>query len=165
MEDEQLIKWFLDHGALLDPPPQSSNPSIAQAFKATFSLYLDTTASKSSVEVFDLLLEGRIRKGNSLALHMAAGSGQDDERLPMMAHLIHLGYDFNADDEARGNRRIGTPLHYALMAKSLAKTNFLLQKGADPHKPVGRCGSAFKMAELLGMDDLIILMQQYPENL
>lgn len=165
LKDEQLVIWFLDHGVLLDTHPQSLNPSAAQAFKTTSSVYLDTAASISSIRVLDLLFERGMRQGNSVALHMAAGSGQDDERIPMMAHLIDLGYDVNADDEARGNRGIGTPLHYALMAKSLAKTEFLLQKGADPHKPVGRCGSAFKMAELMGMDNFVILIQQYSERL
>ena len=79
----------------------------------------------------------------------------------MMAHLINLGYDVNATDEPRKNHGIGTPLQYAIMAKSLAKVEFLLQEGADPHKPVGRYGSAFKMAELMGMDQFVILMKHF----
>lgn len=111
---------------------------------------------------FDLLIQHGAKGEDSLALHMAAGAGMDDERIPMMAHLIDLGYDVNATDEPRGHRAIGTPLHYALSAKSLAKVKFLLQRGADPNKPVGLAGSAFNLAERTGMDKCVILMKQIP---
>ena len=117
-------------------------------------------ASVSSIVTFDLLIEHGAKGEDSLALHMAAGAGMDDERIPMMAHLIYLGYDVNATDELRGRRAIGTPLHYAISAKSLAKVKFLLERGADPYKPAGLCGSAFNMAERTGMDQCVVLMKQ-----
>lgn len=79
----------------------------------------------------------------------------------MMAHLIELDYDVNATDEVRKNHAIGTPLQYAVTAKSFAKVEFLLRKGADPHKPVGRGGSPFKMAERMGMDQFVGLMKRF----
>lgn len=161
LDDEQLVKWFLEHGAQLDPLPRSFNPSAAYVFNTTSSSCLDTAASKSSIAVLDLLFEHGATKGDSIALHMAAGSGAGDERIPMMAHLIELGYEVNATDEVRKNHAIGTPLQYAVTAKSLTKVEFLLQKGADPHKPVGRCGSAFGMAERMGMDQFVGLMKRF----
>lgn len=122
---------------------------------------IDIAASSSSIAVLDLLFEHGAKKGDSIALHMAAGSGTEDERVPMMAHLIELGYDVNATDEIRGNHAIGTPLQYAVMAKSLAKVEFLLRNGADPHKPVGRGGSAFILAERMGLNQFVGLMKQF----
>ena len=110
--------------------------------------------------MFDLLLEHGAVKENSTPLHSAAGTGIDDERLPMMAHLIEAGYDVNATDEAWGNRKLGTPLHYAIRAQSLAKVEFLLQRGTDPHKPGGRAGSPFKMAECIGMEQFVSLLKR-----
>lgn len=81
----------------------------------------------------------------------------------MISHLIALGYDVNATDKTRGNHSMGTPLHYAIMANSPSTVSLLLQRGADPHKPVGRCGSAYKMAELMGRDQCVMLMKQPPE--
>ncbi|KAI4162727.1 MAG: hypothetical protein LQ342_003614 [Letrouitia transgressa] len=121
IDDEQLVQWFLEHGAQLDPPSRSINPSAAYIFRTTLSGCIDIAASSSSIAVLDLLFEHGAKKGDSIALHMAAGSGTEDERVPMMAHLIELGYDVNATDEIRGNHAIGTPLQYAVMAKSLAK--------------------------------------------
>ena len=159
LDDEQLVKWFLEHGAQLDPAPQSSDLSFRNAFTTTSSACLNVAASTSSIAVFDLLLKHAAMKANSTPLHSAAGSGMDDERIPMMAHLIELGYDVNATDEMRKNCMIGTPLHYAIRAQSLAKVKFLLQRGADPHKPVGLAGSPFKMAERMGMDQFVGLLK------
>ncbi len=82
--------------------------------------------------------------------------------MSMMIHLIGLGYDVNATDKVRTHYAIGIPLHYAIRAHSLAKVKFGLEKGADPHKPVGLCGSPFKMAERLGMNQFVDLLKQYP---
>lgn len=77
----------------------------------------------------------------------------------MMAHLVELGYDVNATDEVKRNHAIGTPLHYAIRAGSLAKARYLLQSGADPHRPVGLAGSPFKMAERMGLNDFVHLFE------
>ena len=146
------------HGAQLDPPSGSFNPSAAKVFMTNPSVCLDIAASKSSIAVIDLLLEHGATIENSLALHKAAGSGAGDERVPIMAHLIALGYDANATDDIRKNHALGTPLHYAISARSLAKVEFLLQHGADPHKPVGRSGSAYLMAKCMGLDEIADLM-------
>ncbi len=94
---------------------------------------------------------------------MAAGAGADDERIPMMAHLIDLGYDVDATDDVRKHLAIRTPLHYAIRVQSLAKVNFLLQKGADSHKPVGLSVFPFKMAERMGKDRFVSLLKQLPK--
>ena len=116
----------------------------------------------SSVAIFDLLIAYGANRENCNPLHSAAASS-DNERGSMISHLISLGYDVNAIDETRGNHSIGTPLHCAIMANSPSTVSLLLQEGADPHRPVGRGGSAYKMAELMGRDQCVMLMKQPPE--
>lgn len=145
LDNEPLVRWFLDHGAEL---------------RTTSSVCLNKAGSVSSVAVFDLLLKHGAIKENSTPLHSAAGAGMDGERIPMMAYLIEAGYDVNATDEARIIRLLGTPLHYAIAARSLENAKFLLQKGADPHKSVGLSGSSpLEMAKGMGMDELIGLLE------
>ncbi len=161
LDDEQLVKWFLEHGAQIDPAPPSSELSYGNAFTTTSSAYLNIAASTSSTAIFDLLLKHGAMKANSTALHSAADTGMDDERISIMAHLIEAGYDVSAIDEVKQDRMLGTPLHYAINAQSLAKVDFLLQRGADPHKPVGVAGSPFKMAERMEMDQFVSLLKRY----
>ena len=106
-----------------------------------------------------MLLDHGATKANSIPLHPAAGGDTDNERIPMMAHLIDIGYDINATDGIRGHQSIGTPLHYAVRAKSLAKAIFLLQKGADPHKSVGLAGYPLEMAERMELDHIDELLK------
>ena len=155
LDNEPLVKWFLENGAELDPAPRSSNLS----FRTTSSVCLDKAASLSSVAVFDLLLKHGAVQENSTPLHSAAGAGIDGERIPMMDYLIKAGYDVNATDEARITRLLGTPLHYAITARSLKNAKFLLQNGADSHKSVGTDSSPLQMAKGMGMDEFIGLLE------
>ena len=157
LDDEPLAKWFLKHGAQIDPAPQSSDLSFGNAFTTTSSACLDVAAGISSTAVFDLLLEHGATNAESTPLYSAAGTGMDDERIPMMAYLIEAGYDVNATDEVRKCYAIGTPLHYPIRVQSLTKVKFLLQRGTDPHKPVGLAGS--QMVERMGMNQLVGLLK------
>ena len=142
--DEQLVKWFLEHGAQVDPPPPPPELCWGNALTTTSSVCLNIAASISSTAVFDLLLKYRAVKENSIPLHSAAGTGMDDQRIPTMAQLIEASSDVNATDEERRKSKIGMPLHYAIRAKSPAKVAFLLQRGTDPRKPVGWSGPPLK---------------------
>ena len=163
LDDEPLVKWFFEHGAQLYSSTQSFNPSASLVFNTQSCSYLDLAASTASIATFDLLVEHGAQRESCLPLHMAAGTASDDERIPMMAHLIDLGYNVNATDDMRGNHAIGTPLHYAIYVKSLVKVEFLLRKGANSHQPVGLAESAFKMAERLEMVQCVRLMKQTSE--
>ena len=163
MDDEHVVKWFLEQGAEIGPSAQSSNSSASLVLNTDSSSYLDRAASVSSIATFDLLIGRCAKRDNCLPLHYAAGAGSDGERLPMMVHLIELGYDVNADDEIRMRRSIGTPLHNAIIARSLVKVEFLLQKGADAHKRAGRSGSAYKMAETMHLEEYVVLMKRSSE--
>lgn len=159
MGDEILVRWFLEHGARPDLGPQLVNPKADSASMNGSGICLDVAARKSSILVFDMLLNHGAPRENSVALHMAAGAGVSDERIPMMTHLVALGFDVNGSDVVRGHYAIGTPLHYAISAGSVEKIKFLLGKGADPHNPAGLAGSPYKMAESSASEDIIALFK------
>ncbi|KAL8846312.1 MAG: hypothetical protein Q9221_008595 [Calogaya cf. arnoldii] len=151
LEDEGLVKWFLENGAKVDSVSQSSrDPSI-----------LDLAASGASTAVYDLLLKRGASHVKRIPLHAAAGSGRDG-RIPMMAYLIEAGYDINAFDTnvQPWMRRVGTPLQYAIRAQSLPNVEFLVRHGADPHKPGGLSGSAYTMAERMGLKEILRVLQR-----
>lgn len=155
MEDESLTKWFFEHGA---------RPNLCSAdssFPAKPGLCLNSAASKSSVAVFDMLLDHDAEREISIPLHMAAGAGSSGERIPMMIHLVNLGFDVNGSDEIRGRYAIGTPLQYAIKAGSIEKVKYLLQNGADPHKSIGLAGSPYKMAERTASKEIFELLKQF----
>lgn len=149
MGDEQIVRWFLDQGAELPTPDPRRSRHI-----------LNTAARVSSITNFDLLLERGANIADSTALHQAALI-EGSDRIAMMSHLLEIGYDINAIDEGRHPCNIGTPLHYALWGKLFENVRFLLQRGADPHKCGGLCGSAFTMAERTCRDEFISLMKQH----
>lgn len=137
------------------------NPQADSAPTTNSGTCLNVAASKSSAVVFDMLLNHGAKRENSIPLHMAAGAGVNGERIPMMAHLVELGFDVNGSDEVRGPYAIGTPLQYAIRAGSVEKVKFLLKKGADAHKPIGLAGSPFKMAERSASEGLVGLLRNY----
>ena len=108
-----------------------------------------------------MLLSHGAKRENSIPLHTAAGAGANGERTAMIVHLIALDFEVNQSDEAIGRFAIGTPLQYAIRAKSFENVKCLLDHGADPHKPVGLAGSAFKMAERMATEDIFALLKQY----
>ena len=114
--DEQLVRWFLEYSTQINSPPPSLELCWGDVFTTASSVCLNIAASVSSTTVFDLLLEHGAVKENNTPLHSAPGADTDGERIPMMAYLIEASYDVNDTDEVRGNRSIGTPLHYAIMA-------------------------------------------------
>jgi len=134
LEDEQVTRWLLDHGADPNlgapmwgdfPNDGPANPNSHQA--------LNHAANLPTYAIFDLLVERGAKIKNCTALHSAAASSRTDiERSSMMAHLLELGFDVNGLDNVLGPYRYGTPLHYAIRMKNIGSVRFLLEKGANP---------------------------------
>ena len=151
LEDEELVCWFFDNGARVDAVAQSPyEPSI-----------LDVAAAKASTVVFESLLNHGAPRAKGLPLHMAAASGKNGERIPMLTYLIAAGYDVNAADQTREpwNIRKGTPLQYAVLAESVPNVEFLVRHGADPRNEGGVAVSAYTLAERMELKDVIRLFQ------
>jgi len=163
LDDENLVTWFFNHGATLSHlPTDSSNPTYADPILTC----LNAAACKSTIATFDMLLAHGASKTHSIPLHTVAGCGSDDSRIPMMAHLINIGYDVNAtDEEVMGGHGIGTPLHHAVRRHAMGKIKFLLENGANPQKKnqVKREGaiqfSALEMAEGSGLSEIVAMMR------
>lgn len=163
LDDESLVRWLFDHGALLSPPQLDvSKPAYANPFLTC----LNAAACKSTIATSDMLLAHGASRTHSIPLHAAAGCNSDDSRIPMMAHLIELGFDVNAtDEEAKGCQGIGTPLHHAIRAQSACNVKFLLENGADPHKmnkakaEAAFLQSALEMAEASGLHGIAAMMR------
>lgn len=134
IEDKLLVQWFLDLGLYLDRVPR--------AVGSRHPIPLESVALNSTVEILDLLLKRgtSLEKGNPL--HYAAISNKPDaDRLPMMSHLLMLGYDVDSFD-----RRVGSvydlffpnmprpPLYHAVLSGHVERTRLLLDHGADPHR-------------------------------
>lgn len=161
----ELIKWLLAHGA--DPnlgPPLSPQP---RSLPATDSgAVLDTAASIAIPETFGLLLQHGAKLENSLPLHATAASTSkaDDESIPMMEYLLHLGVDIDGSDEARGFRALGTPLHYAIREKMTERVKFLLMRGSNVNV-AGRGGiTALMLAQQTGKEELIALVESHGKD-
>ena len=65
---------------------------------------------------------------------MAAPCSANPNYIAMMTHLLELGLDINELDDKPGNGGKGTPRHYAVHYHVREAVQFLLEKGADPHK-------------------------------
>lgn len=116
-----------------------------------------------AVALVDLLVQHGARLEDSLPLHLAAecppyqssrqptsssatshppaqvgldpdsSSTPSSSRIPVLQHLLDLGYDPNASDGAMlGARALGTPLHWAVRWGRMENARFLLENGADP---------------------------------
>ena len=123
--DENLVRWFLAHGA--DPNPYGTKAG---------STILDVAAANATPAIFDLLVSHGARLADSDALHSAAGEREKRPgRVEMMAHLLDLGFDINAMGrrDYPPSRCIGrgTSLHAAVHTQQTDRVNFLVQRGAN----------------------------------
>lgn len=154
------MRWFLEHGAHLNLGPQIFDPQARSASSVNSGIYLNVAAGKSSIVIFDMLMNHGAKRENSVPLHMAAGAGVSDERIPMMTHLMKLCFDVNEFDKTR-DYAIETSLQYGIRAEFVEKVRFLLNNEADPFKPIGLTDSPLKMAERSASEDLVKLLKCY----
>lgn len=142
------MTWLLEHGA--DPnkaDDRRPRPRPFRCFVAHSTTPLDWAAEFSDVEMIDLLIHYGARLDQSNALHVAANAEEDEEdfdedRIPMMRHLLGLGVDIDAvmyEDRERPrdvtNWALGTALHYAAVRALPRRVEFLLQCGANRERP------------------------------
>ncbi|KAL8946618.1 MAG: hypothetical protein Q9222_007009 [Ikaeria aurantiellina] len=149
LDNDQLVRWFLEHGAHTNSTSIGTDLSL-----------LSVAAGQCSVPIYELLIEYGATQVNGVPLHIAAGAGRGDERVPMMDYLIKAGYDVNAMDKGRKPYLRGTPLHYAIDARSLENVRFLLRHGANPRLDTLEAGTPISWAERQGLDDFVSAMKQ-----
>lgn len=156
LKDEELVKWFLSHGA--DPtlaPPGPGQPKSSLVSNPGYILRL--AAYSSSTATIDLLLEHGARLDKSFALNSAAVK---ENNTAMMEHLIELGADLNGFQGGPYVSFQGTPLHRAIRSGRVENVRFLLEKGADPYfkdSPWG--GTPLEEAERFVRPEIIELLK------
>ncbi|KAL8651578.1 MAG: hypothetical protein Q9210_003177 [Variospora velana] len=130
IDDEALVRWFLDHGADPDKPAGILDYTP-----------LSSAAEKAPLHVVKLLFErgGSAHKGNLLC---HAADRKDPEAISVLQYLVDRGAPTNEwYHESRpdlhcwvfacGGR---SPLYLAAEAGCLENVKFLLDHGADPNK-------------------------------
>ena len=129
LNDLELVKWFLAHGAALDLEPT----------EFTCRTPLTLAVGCASLEMVKLLVAhgADVDRGN--LLHEIAES-KFPGRLEILKYLISQGADIDQIEEASNYRRfdvkntafgIGTPLHNAVKHNNLAVAVALLNLGAE----------------------------------
>ena len=165
LSDEALVRWCLDHGALVEDDPEASwytSPPL-----------LENAAALGSLSTFKLLHERGAVLGR-MTLHRAVGSAATSEdldtRMEVVKYLIdELKLDVNQmDREGKVADNWGPPICYA--AKSGMKggkevTRFLLERGADPTiKDSWGNHDAFNLAEFNKCDGILEVLREWKEQ-
>lgn len=127
VKDEELTKWFIDHGADLTIPHEPSYTPLARA------------ALEGTVQTVELLLTHGMKIEESNVLHSAV-LRKDELKFPMLQYLLDHGADINglknrSNPEvmrrAKSRFGVGTPLHSAVAFADKETVQWLLNRGAD----------------------------------
>ena len=152
LNDQDLLTWFLTHGASPNAPGTRSVTG------------LDLAGAISSPNVIEQLLQhgGTINCTN--ALHMAARSPKPGRR-QVVEYLLEAGADINAIEYAgskqfsfHAERGAGTPLHSAARLGREKMMQFLLEKGADPEVQDTLGRTPAELAKEQGYPELVPLL-------
>lgn len=130
IDHEAILDFLLSHGANPNLGPRLWNDNTGSSSIDTSGAALNAAAAYTSFAVLQKLLKNGAKLENSMPLHHAAAVAADAERLPMMAELLKLGIDVNADDKMMGPYSRGPPIVRAIEAGCLKKVQFLLEHGA-----------------------------------
>ena len=123
-------------------------------------LYLNFAACSSTIIVFDMFLAHGAARDDSTPLHTAASVDNNERIIPMMAHLLDLGFDINQTDyHVKPYYPGGTPLFYAVRSSAIGNVKFLLLKGADPLK--GERMSSLELAKRTESTEIVALLENW----
>lgn len=145
MGNEEVVQWFLEHGA----DPNLRGP--------VYCSVLATAALHSSTSVLELLISHGAQLDPQALFH--AMSPRGDGGIPVMKYLIDRGIDINAIGHMKELGE-GNPLHYAVRIKSKEKVALLLESGADKTVRTGHRKTAADMAEDRGFIEIFELLSR-----
>lgn len=166
IDDEPLVRWLLDQRANPNfgrPREQKLNTTTPD-YESGFAL--ENTSAKSTVEVFNLLVDHGAQLEFSAALHRAVESSITyGDRIAMMEHVLDLGFDVNGMDKSlRGPHGHGSPLASAVHFNRVDKVIFLLQHGADPSLKNWRGISPADQAQRVNNAPILELFREYEQR-
>lgn len=165
VQDIDLVRWCVDHGARVhvpDPPTVHANGTISYSHRPRPTI-LGEAASSGNVETSELL-RSKSAPLDRRTLHRAV----ENERLDMIRHLVEVvGLDVNADgrDPFSMYHSCGTPICITAFRRGSnwrfqGLVLYLLDHGADPDLSFGEGNdshwpSAVKCAEASGNTDFL----------
>ncbi|KAF2449197.1 ankyrin [Karstenula rhodostoma CBS 690.94] len=123
-DNEQLLHWFLDHGA----DPNMTNRSLPNWVNndiITPLAYAAEAPEKFGLKI--LLSRGANMDEEAIFRAIAARSHLKKNNVPHIRILLDHGADVN-----QRSRRWGTPLQHAIWKGRADMVEFLLERGADP---------------------------------
>lgn len=156
LEDEEIVKWFLDHGA---------NPNKASS---GWPSPLEQAASTASLSVIRLLVQygGRIHPSN-VAPWTAKGSKSG--RMEVLAYFLEQGatvndveYQFDQSIfKQHWRRSFGTALHHASRRGNEEMVRFLLERGARLDIKNSMNKTAVELAEEGGHESIVSILKSH----
>ncbi|KAL8919570.1 MAG: hypothetical protein Q9208_006687 [Pyrenodesmia sp. 3 TL-2023] len=155
VEDIDLVRWFLAHGA----NPNGRVPSWPSP--------LEVAARKAPLEVIETMIQhgGRAHPGNALP---SAAQTSLPNRTDVLAYLLDHGtsvnvLEFEYDQEIfrlHWMREFGTALHHAAKRGNDEIVKFLLERGADKSLKDSVGKTALQYAEEKDLSTTIILLAE-----
>ena len=170
VDDIDLVRWCLDHGARVDvPDPPTVNPNGTTSYShRPRPTILGAAAAAGNVETFELLRS----KGAPLdrrTLHLAV----ENTRLDMLRHLVEVvGLDVNADgrDPFSMYHSCSTPICITAFRRGSTwrfrgLVFWLLDHGADPDLSFGEgWPTAVECAKKSGNEEFIQALEEWRDQ-
>ena len=155
MHDEELVRWFVTHGA---------NPNKA---KQSWPSPLETAAWRASLDVIKILVDhgGRVYPSNALP---AAAKTSLPDRTEILAYFLDNGapidmIEYEFDDDTRktfGMKAFGTALHHASKEGNEQLVRFLLERGAATDLKDSVSKTAIQYAQENDHQEIVSLLEQ-----
>ncbi|KAF9771264.1 hypothetical protein IL306_011104 [Fusarium sp. DS 682] len=171
--NEELIDWFLEHGADPNLGRQQDNRDRFGGPETNSCEALETAAITGTVETVQKLLNAGAKIGNGAPLYYAAGACPpglnphaglvtpskefDEGRILVMALLVENGAGVN-DRLVSRHMTAQYPIVNAVMAGAVERVKWLLSQGADPDLK-GQFGSARDYAKRVASDEMKRVLQ------
>ncbi|KAI1084483.1 ankyrin repeat-containing domain protein [Whalleya microplaca] len=133
--NEEVLRYLLDLGAdpSLGAHPQAFDPSPPTDRRSGEAL--NNAAVRCQPRIIDLLIEHGAKLEYARPIHRAAlAHSEQNDRRPMIQHLIDLGVDLNGGDGSRPGSG-DTPLSAVVKCERIQAAELLLDLGAHPDGP------------------------------